>query len=71
MYDYAKAISELMSKGITQAAIAQTIGCTQGRVSQIVLTGQGVRHEAGVKLESLCVLHGIRLAEKQKAPSGN
>lgn len=69
MYDYAKAINELEDAGLTQTEIALKIGCTQGRVSQIKNTGQGVRHEVGVKLTSLCILHNVALAEKTKTPS--
>lgn len=55
--DWKKLITELIEAGMTQTAIADEIGLTQGAISQVLndTTGKrkGFQYEPGAKLVSL------------------
>lgn len=71
MIDIKAAISALVEQsGMTQEGIAEYIGISQSRVSQIVNSSRcpEMSYQKTLKLERLCLLHGVK-AEQQKTPT--
>lgn len=66
--DWKKLITELIEAGMTQTAIADEIGLTQGAISQVLndTTGKrkGFQYEPGAKL---VLLHRQRVLESSSA----
>lgn len=63
-YDYQQAIKDLLEvSGISQTKIANQIGVTQGRVSQVVngIGSYQIKYETRHKLYALCLEHGIEV----------
>jgi len=66
--DWKKLLTELLAEGMTQKAIADEIGLTQGAISQVLndTTGKrrGFNYEAGSKLIEL---HRGRIPESKQS----
>lgn len=71
MIDIKAAIAALVEQsGMTQEGIAEYIGISQSRVSQIVNSSRchEMSYQKTLKLERLCLLHGVKI-EQQKTPT--
>lgn len=68
-FDNARAIHALQDSGITQILIAEYIGISQGRISQIAngIDADSLKYENRVKLFELCKKHGIKVLEIEVA----
>lgn len=65
-FDYQAAISDLLNKTeLTQTQIADLIGVSQGRVSQILngIDSETVRYENRVRLRQICDKHDVQVKE--------
>lgn len=63
-FNYQAAISGLLQKTkLTQTQIAESIGVSQGRISQILngIDSDTVRYENRVRLHQLCMQHGVKV----------
>lgn len=66
--DTKKLVSELLGTGLTQTALGEMIGCTQGYLSHIITgrRGKSVSYEIGSKIE---ILHERLVLKKRKRRS--
>ena len=68
-FNYQQAIKDLLEiSGISQTKIAERIGITQGRVSQIAnnIKGTQLKYETRYKLYALCLENDIEVTEMEE-----
>lgn len=69
-FDCSLAVQGLINvAGLKQAELAEKIGLTQGRISQLYsgVDASGMRYDSYYKLSNLCKKHGIETRELEEA----
>ena len=70
MIDIKAAIAALLQSGMTQEGVAEYIGVSQSRVSQILNSARcpEMSYQKTLRLERLCLLNGVK-PKQQKTPT--
>lgn len=68
-FDNSQAIRDLQEVGVTQQVIADFVGITQGRISQIAngIDADSLKYENRVMLFNLCKKHRVQVNESESA----